>query len=255
MQVKTGIVDASISNKMLLFTTGHGFGLTENSCSICYSLFSTARQEHWLWTIIRWTMVRFVTLVITLLAQSAFGSSFEKDLVAAAMERTKHNVIYNGAYFSIPYPNGDVPAHYGVCTDVVIRSYRSLGADLQQLVHEDMTSNFSAYPSERIWGLSRPDRNIDHRRVPNLQVFFTRHGMSLPKSQDAKDYLPGDLVTWMLPGNLPHIGIVTDTRSQSTGNPLIVHNIGAGPRLEDILFSFEISGHYRYIPENYRAID
>lgn len=193
-------------------------------------------------------MARFIIIAVALFAPGAFSSSFEQELVAAALERTKHNVTYNGAYFSIPYPNGDVPEHYGVCTDVVIRSYRALGTDLQRLVHEDMADNFSAYPSKRIWGLSRPDRNIDHRRVPNLQVFFTRHGTSLPISREPEDYSPGDLVTWMLPGNLPHIGIVIDAVSQSTGNPMIVHNIGAGPRVEDVLFSFEITGHYRYVP-------
>lgn len=144
--------------------------------------------------------------------------------------------------------NGDVPANIGVCTDVVIRAYRSLGVDLQVLVHEDMAANFAAYPSKRIWGLSSTDRNIDHRRVPNLQTFFARHGQSLPVSQTSSDYLPGDLVTWMLPGNLPHIGIVTDNLALSSGNPKVVHNIGAGPQLEDMLFDYRITGHYRYEP-------
>ncbi len=179
------------------------------------------------------------------------AQSFEEDLVIAAIERTKHFVRYDGSYFSISYPNGDVPPNIGVCTDVIIRSYRALGTDLQVLVHEDMIKNFAKYPSKRIWGLESTDRNIDHRRVPNLQVFFSRHGVPLPVTNNKDDYAPGDTVTWMLPGNLPHIGIVTDRASPSTGNPLIVHNIGAGPSLDDMLFSYRITGHYRYVPEKY----
>ena len=167
-------------------------------------------------------------------------------LVAAALERTRHKVAYDPAYRTIAYPMGDVPASTGVCTDEVIRAYRALGMDLQRLVHEDMRADFSAYP--RNWGLERPDRNIDHRRVPNLRVFFTRHGKSLPVTAHGGDYAPGDLVTWNLPGNLPHIGIVTDRRSADGTRPLIVHNIGAGPTLEDMLFDYEITGHYRYLP-------
>ncbi len=172
-----------------------------------------------------------------------------EDLVAAAIDRTRHHVRYDGRYFTMSYPGGDVPENLGVCTDVVIRAYRKLGVDLQSLVHRDMAANFSAYPSKRIWGLNRPDTNIDHRRVPNLQVFFTRQGKSLPVSGNPQDYLPGDLVSWRLPGNLPHIGIVTDRLAPGSGNPLIVHNIGAGPRIEDSLFSYDITGHYRYLPE------
>jgi uncharacterized protein len=170
------------------------------------------------------------------------------DLVLAAIERTRHQIRYDGRYFVLDYPGGDVPGDVGVCTDVVIRAYRRLGIDLQALVHRDMQSNFSAYPSKRLWGLNRPDPNIDHRRVPNLQVFFTRKGESIPVSDNPRDYLPGDLVSWRLTGNLPHIGIVTDRIAPASGNPLIVHNIGAGPRLEDGLFSYEITGHYRYLP-------
>ena len=137
-----------------------------------------------------------------------------------------------------------MPAGIGVCTDVVIRSYRQLGIDLQRLVHEDMRDSFESYPGH--WGLERPDPNIDHRRVPNLQTFFARHGDALSVSHDASDYQAGDLVTWMLPGNLPHIGIVVDQRSTDGQRPLIVHNVGQGPRLEDVLFAYEITGHYRY---------
>jgi uncharacterized protein YijF (DUF1287 family) len=139
---------------------------------------------------------------------------------------------------------GDVPDNVGVCTDVVIRSYRGVGIDLQQRVHEDMKANFSRYPQN--WGLSRPDSNIDHRRVPNLQTFFKRKGRVLPVSSEADDYQAGDIVTWWLPGNLPHIGIVSDSYVPGTQRPLIIHNIGRGPKEEDILFVYEISGHFRY---------
>jgi uncharacterized protein YijF (DUF1287 family) len=165
-------------------------------------------------------------------------------IVAAALERTRHRVVYDGSYRRIAYPNGDVPATIGVCTDVVIRSLRAVGIDLQREVHEDMRRAFDAYP--RLWGLSRPDRNIDHRRVPNLQRFFERRGAAVPVSRRGDDYLPGDLVTWMLPGNLPHIGIVVDGRSGDGERPLIVHNIGSGPELADTLFVFPVTGHYRY---------
>lgn len=172
------------------------------------------------------------------------ADDFASRLVGAAMERLSHAVRYDGSYRAIDYPNGDVPDHVGVCTDVVIRSYRVLGIDLQQVVHEDMMSAFDEYPDK--WGLTRPDSNIDHRRVPNLEVFFERHGETLPVTRDADDYRPGDLVTWMLPGDLPHIGIVVEGRSRDGRRPLIVHNIGAGPRLEDVLFDFPITGHFRY---------
>ena len=141
---------------------------------------------------------------------------------------------------------GDVPAEYGVCTDVIIRAYRKIGIDLQQLVHEDMRNHFSLYPAKRNWGQHKTDTNIDHRRVPNLQTFFTRHGKKLATSKKQEDYQAGDLVTWILPGNLPHIGIVSDQRSADNMRPLIIHNIGAGPQQEDMLFDYPITGHYRY---------
>jgi uncharacterized protein YijF (DUF1287 family) len=194
-------------------------------------------------------MKRFLLIAIIFFSQTCLGSGFENEIVAAAIERTKQDVAYDGSYFSIPYPNGDVPPNIGVFTYVVIRSYRTLDIDLQVLVHEDMFRNFEAYPSERIWGLTKTDKNIDHRRVPNLQVFFSRHGNALPITSRAQDYAPGDIVTWVLPGNLPHIGIVTDKVSSATGNRLIVHNIGSGPSLDDMLFSYEITGHYRYVPK------
>ncbi len=192
--------------------------------------------------------VKVLLITTCMLADSLCAQTAGKDLAAAALERTAHTVRYDGSYFSIGYPNGDVPEDVGVCTDVVIRAYRSLDIDLQRLVHEDISANFDRYPSQRIWGLTSTDRNIDHRRVPNLQVFFSRNGEALPNTQNPDDYSAGDLVTWMLPGNLPHIGVVTGQRSEATGNPMIVHNIGAGPKLEDMLFSYPITGHYRYMP-------
>jgi uncharacterized protein len=170
---------------------------------------------------------------------------FTRRLVAAAVERTHHTVRYEPAYVAIPYPGGDVPADTGVCTDEIIRSYRVVGIDLQKEVHEDMVANFSAYPNQRRWLLSHPDSNIDHRRVPNLMVFFARKGESLPISRRPNDYAPGDLVTWDLGHNVPHIGIVVDRKS-SAARYMIVHNIGEGPKMEDVLFSWKITGHYRY---------
>lgn len=176
---------------------------------------------------------------------SAASDSYADRLVAAAVAQTRSRVAYDGSYRRIPYPGGDVPETIGVCTDVVIRAYRRLGVDLQVKVHEDMKRAFGAYP--RQWKLSAPDTNIDHRRVPNLQTFFRRAGAALPISGDRRTYLAGDLVTWMLPGNLPHIGIVTGERS-AAGTPLVVHNIGRGPEVEDMLFRYPITGHYRYEP-------
>jgi uncharacterized protein YijF (DUF1287 family) len=169
---------------------------------------------------------------------------FVSRLLTAAIAQTGSAVAYDGSYRRIPYPGGDVPASVGVCTDVVIRSYRALGIDLQLRVHEDMRSAFAAYP--RLWGLSAPDPNIDHRRVPNLQAFFRRRGAGRPVSREPSSYVAGDLMTWMLPGNLPHIGLVSDRRSGDGARPLVVHNIGRGPQLEDMLFAYPITGHYRY---------
>jgi uncharacterized protein YijF (DUF1287 family) len=137
-----------------------------------------------------------------------------------------------------------VPPEIGVCTDLVVRAYRAVGVDLQVRVHEDMSAAFAAYP--RAWGLARPDSNIDHRRVPNLQTYFRRRGAARPISTDASDYAAGDLVTWMLPGNVPHIGLVTDQRSADGQRPMMAHNIGRGPEIEDMLFAFPVTGHYRY---------
>jgi uncharacterized protein YijF (DUF1287 family) len=171
---------------------------------------------------------------------------FLRALVAAAVERTHHSVRYVSAYVRLPYPGGDVPADTGVCTDEIIRSYRALGVDLQKEVHEDMLQNFSSYPNKKRWLLDRPDSNIDHRRVPNLMVFFQRKGQTLPITGQAEDYSPGDLVTWDLGGGVPHIGIVVGQKSRSSGPFMVVHNIGEGPKMEDVLFNWKITGHYRY---------
>lgn len=193
-------------------------------------------------------LARRLWLVGFLLPLVAFADA--EKLVAAAQERTTVNVVYDGAYQSIAYPLGDVAADRGVCTDLVIRSYRRLGIDLQQLVHEDMTANFALYPN--LWGLRRPDSNIDHRRVPNLQTFFMRHGQSFAIDEGGQyaQFKAGDLVTWMLPGNLPHIGIVSDKRSADGKRPLIIHNIGRGPKEEDAINVAPITGHYRYFSTN-----
>lgn len=170
--------------------------------------------------------------------------TFYEKLSDAAILLTKDKVEYDPKYFSIKYPNGDVPKDKGVCTDVVIRAYRKLGIDLQKEVHEDMKANFSKYPKS--WGLKKPDTNIDHRRVPNLQVYFTRFGQSLGTSEKASDYITGDLVTWKINGKLPHIGIVTNKKSADGKRNLIVHNVGAGQVLEDCLFKYDLTGHYRF---------
>jgi uncharacterized protein YijF (DUF1287 family) len=171
--------------------------------------------------------------------------SFENKLANAAIAIIDSDVIYTPNYVAIKYPNGDVPAKTGVCTDVIIRAYRKLGIDLQKEVHEDLKANFSKYPNLKKWGLKKPDTNIDHRRVPNLEVFFTRKGQKLAVTQNPSDYKTGEIVTWMINGKLPHIGIITHKKS-SDGHPMIVHNVGNGQVLEDCLFRYEIVGHYKY---------
>lgn len=173
----------------------------------------------------------------------AENPAFVDSLVAAAVARTYSEVRYDGSYQQLAYPGGDVPLDTGVCTDLIVRAYRAVGVDLQQLVHEDMLEAFPHYPA--LWGLSRSDANIDHRRVPNLETFFSRHGAEIPVTEDAADYEVGDLVTWNLPGGLTHIGMVISSRADS-GRPLIVHNIGRGPEVEDVLFDFEQRRHFRY---------
>lgn len=169
---------------------------------------------------------------------------FRFRMAAAAEERATHSVVYDAAYERIPYPNGDVSEHRGVCADEVIRAYRLLGIDLQKLVHEDMVRAFAAYPQR--WGLTAPDTNIDHRRVPNLAAFFKRHGAAVAVTDNPDDYQPGDVVAWAIPDGRPHIGIVTERRSEDGLRPLVLHNIGMGPQIEDMLFVLKITGHFRY---------
>jgi uncharacterized protein YijF (DUF1287 family) len=166
--------------------------------------------------------------------------------VSATVALNNPNVRYDSGYHRIPYPSGDVPKTTGVCADVVIRAYRGIGVDLQKLVHEDMAHHFSVYP--KIWGMTHPDTNIDHRRVPNLAVFFTRHGKVLSITSRSRDYAAGDIVVWNLRkgGSLPHIGIVTDRQSADGARPLVMHNVGGGQVLEDVLFAYDITGHFRY---------
>jgi uncharacterized protein YijF (DUF1287 family) len=195
-------------------------------------------------------LILFLVFVPTLAQSpppvSLAHQKFLQKLVEAAVARTHLTVHYNPSYVRIPYPNGDVPAETGVCTDEIIRAYRAVGVDLQKEVHEDMLRNFAAYPNQRRWLLAHTDTNIDHRRVPNLMTFFTRTGASLAVSARSEDYSAGDLVTWDLGANVPHIGIVVNRKSARTGHYLVVHNIGRGPQMEDVLFSWKITGHYRY---------
>ncbi len=185
-----------------------------------------------------------ILVFISTITISVGQSSFYNRLADSTLTLTKQIVRYDPTYFKLVYPNGDVPSGKGVCTDVIIRAYRKFGIDLQRLVHEDMKSNFSKYPKN--WGLSQPDKNIDHRRVPNLMIFFTRHGITKPITTNPKDFLPGDIVCWNLGGAVTHIGIVVKKKSSDGKRNLIVHNIGGGQVLEDCLFNFKIIGHYRY---------
>jgi len=186
------------------------------------------------------SIILFLLFVFTANAQNQFAQK----LSDAALSLTRDKVTYDPAYYSIKYPNGDVAADKGVCTDVIIRAYRKLGIDLQKEVHEDMKKNFSKYPKK--FGLKKPDPNIDHRRVPNLMVFFAKFGQSKSTDTNPALYAPGDIVTWLLPGNLTHIGIVVNKKSADGKRYLIVHNIGGGQVIEDCLFRFTITGHYQY---------
>lgn len=165
-------------------------------------------------------------------------------VVTAGREQVGKTTIYDPAYVKLSYPGGDLPLERGVCADVIIRAFRAGGVDLQELVHRDMAGHFSQYP--RIWGLKATDANIDHRRVANLMTFFKRAGKALKISDQSADYRVGDVVAWRLDNGLLHIGLVLPTRSPDGLRPLMVHNIGAGAQIEDVLFAFEIIGHYRY---------
>ena len=173
-------------------------------------------------------------------------NSFAEKLSNAAIQIIDKNVIYSPDYVKLKYPNGDVPAKTGVCTDVIIRAYRKLNIDLQKEVHEDMVANFTKYPNLKKWGLKTTDKNIDHRRVPNLEVFFGRKGKTLSITQNANNYKTGEIVTWMIHDKLPHIGIITHLKSKDGKRNLIVHNVGNGQVLEDCLFSYTIVGHFQY---------
>ena len=173
----------------------------------------------------------------------ALLSSTLQKVLANAHRQTRVTRTYDPAYVSIPYPNGDVPPERGVCADVIVRAYRAGGVDLQKAVHDDMRAHFAAYP--KLWGLRRPDPNIDHRRVANLRTFFKRRGQALPVTSKPADYRPGDLVAWELPGGRLHIGLVSDQNVPGTDRRTVIHNVGAGTRQEDVLLAWTIIGHYR----------
>jgi len=188
----------------------------------------------------RGVLITFLSLLIS----PGFSQTDDITLSNAAIALTNDQVTYDPSYFSIPYPNGDVPADKGVCTDVIIRAYRKMGIDLQKEVHEDMKKNFNLYPNK--WGLTKPDKNIDHRRVPNLMTYFSRFGTTKVISKNPNDYRPGDIVAWNLGGNLTHIGIVINRKSDDGERYLIVHNIGNGQEISDCLLTHKIIGHFSY---------
>jgi len=189
-------------------------------------------------------LMRGLALILSLtLALPAFAGSEPSRLTAAARDQVGVTVTYDPAYAKLAFPGGDVPRDRGVCTDVVIRALRDAwGIDLQLAVNRDMKAHFADYPA--LWGLTTTDRNIDHRRVPNLQTLFARIGAEVPLDEGPTPYLPGDIITWKLPGNLDHIGIVSD-KLTADGTPLVLHNIGRGAQEEDILFAYPMTGHYR----------
>jgi uncharacterized protein len=190
--------------------------------------------------LIRLTRALLVVLALPLAAQPSV-----QKMIDGAKRQVGVTRSYDSGYRQLAYPGGDVPLHTGVCTDVVIRAYRHAGADLQVLVHEDMKAHFDAYP--KAWGLRRTDANIDHRRVPNLATFFRRKGKALTVTRRGADYRPGDIITWRLSSGVPHIGVVSDVPVRGTDRYQVVHNIGGGAQLEDVLFSYQLTGHYRYV--------
>ena len=194
---------------------------------------------------------RFLSLALSLLAAFAAQADDGERLAQAARQQVGVTVIYDPAYARLAYPGGDVPMQRGVCADVLVRAFRaSADLDLQRLLHEDMRAHFSAYPA--LWGLRKPDRNIDHRRVPNLRRFFERQHKQLPISDRASDYRAGDIVSWRLDNGLAHIGLVSDRR-RADGRPLVIHNIGRGTQEEDVLFAWTQTGHYRWFAEEAQA--
>ena len=186
----------------------------------------------------------FIGLFFLFSEQATAQSPFLHQLADSSETLTKVKVRYDPSYFSMAYPMGDVPADRGVCTDVVVRAYRKMGIDLQEEVHKDMAANFEVYPNN--WRLTKPDKNIDHRRVPNLMTYFTRNGKKLTITNNANDYKPGHIVCWNLGGGTLHIGIVSHKKSPDGKRNLMIHNIGAGQVFEDCLFDFTIIGHYIY---------
>lgn len=190
------------------------------------------------------TVLTAVLFFFLSLSASLQAQNFADSLAIKAVVLSQQKVQYDPSYFRIAYPGGDVPAQKGVCTDVIIRAYRLMGIDLQKEVHEDMRKYFALYPKH--WGLNAPDKNIDHRRVPNLMTFFSRKGQSLPISTQTGDYQPGEIVCWNLGGGITHIGLVMHAKSADKKRHLILHNIGGGQVIEDVLFNYRIIGHYRY---------
>ena len=189
--------------------------------------------------------VRVALLILLLLVGLPAHAQDAAGLVRSARAQVGVTVLYDPAYVRLDYPGGDVPIERGVCADVVVRAFRKLGLDLQRLVHEDMKRHFAAYP--RTWGLRKPDPNIDHRRVLNLETYLRRRGFERSDSFEPADFRPGDIVSWRLPGNLPHIGVVSDrTSADGSGRPLVIHNVGSGTREEDVLFAWPLAGHYRW---------
>ena len=186
---------------------------------------------------------------LLLLAQFAQAQATPTAIVKAARQQVGVTRSYDPAYVRLAYPNGDVPADRGVCSDVVVRAYRKIGVDFQKLLHQDMAAHFKDYPA--LWGLSRPDSKIDHRRVPNLRRYLERQGKAVAVTDRSTDYLPGDIVSWRLPNGLAHVGIVSDRKVGFglLGRPLVIHNIGYGAQEEDVLFSWQQTGHYRWISE------
>ncbi|NLL13792.1 MAG: DUF1287 domain-containing protein [Fibrobacter sp.] len=184
----------------------------------------------------------------------AAGSHAEKSsdsvsiIIKHAKSQTEVTRYYDPSYVKLDYPGGDVSPERGVCTDVIIRAFRAVGVDLQKEIHEDMKRNFESYP--KLWGLKKPDPNIDHRRVPNIVTFLTRRAKAVEVSQEGSDYLPGDIVVWKIPGDLDHIGLVVDVRVRNTDRFAVVHNIGRGAQVEDVLFEYKITGHFRYFGES-----
>ena len=188
----------------------------------------------------------FLSFAASAGADRDLSTAITHPLVEAAREQIGVTTGYDPSYVSLKYPGGDVPEETGVCTDVVVRAYRGLNFDLQKEVHEDMKANFSKYPGR--WGLKKPDKNIDHRRVPNLQTFFERKNAKQSISKKAAHYKPGDLVVWDLNDKgLLHIGLVSN-RTSRNGTPLVIHNIGSGAREENRLFDFTIIARYRFTP-------